>query len=54
MTAPRDMVVDGDADLRGLICDYLAASGYEVCGATNSREMDTHVRTAITTAFYST
>jgi len=23
------MVVDDDADLRGLICDYLAADGYK-------------------------
>jgi two-component system OmpR family response regulator len=40
MTTPRVMVVDDDADLRELICDYLAANGYEVCGAANSREMD--------------
>ncbi len=54
MTALSDMVVDDDADLRGMICDYLAADGYEVCGAANSREMDTHMRTAITTAIYLT
>ena len=54
MTATRDILVDDDADLRGLICDYLAANGYEVCGAANSREMDTHLRTAITTAIYLT
>jgi DNA-binding response OmpR family regulator len=54
MTAPRDMVVDDDADLRRLICDYLAANGYEVCGAANSGEIDTHLRTAITMAFYLT
>jgi len=54
MTAPRDIVVDDDADLRRLICDYLAANGYKVCGAANSREMDTHLRTAITTAVYLT
>ena len=40
MTAPRVMVVDDDADLRGLICDYLASNGYDVSGAANSREMD--------------
>jgi DNA-binding response OmpR family regulator len=45
------MVVDDDADLRGLICDYLAANGYKVCGAANSSEMDTHLRTAITMVF---
>jgi len=54
MTAPRDMVVYDDADLRGLICDYLAANGYKVCGAANSREMDTQLRTAITTTIYLT
>jgi DNA-binding response OmpR family regulator len=54
MTAPGDLVVDDDADLRGLICDYLAANGYKVCGGANSREMDTHLRTAITQAFYLT
>jgi DNA-binding response OmpR family regulator len=34
------MVVDDDADLRGLIRDYLASNGYAVSGAANSREMD--------------
>ena len=41
MTTPRVMVVDDDADLRELICDYLSSNGYEVCGAANSHEMDT-------------
>lgn len=40
MTTPRVMVVDDDADLRELICDYLSANGYEVDGAANTREMD--------------
>jgi two-component system, OmpR family, response regulator len=40
MTTPRVMVVDDDADLRGLICAYLSSNGYEVQGAANSREMD--------------
>ncbi|MCB1688285.1 MAG: response regulator [Halioglobus sp.] len=43
MTTPRVMVVDDDADLRELICEYLTANGYEVCGAANSREMDVHL-----------
>jgi two-component system OmpR family response regulator len=37
------MVVDDDADLRGLICEYLSSHGYEVHGAANSHEMDTHL-----------
>jgi len=40
MTMPRVMVVDDDADLRGLICEYLSSNGYEVHGAAHSREMD--------------
>lgn len=41
MTAPRIMVVDDDADLRQLICEYLSRNGFEVSGAANSREMNT-------------
>jgi two-component system, OmpR family, response regulator len=43
MTTPRVMVVDDDADLRELICEYLFANGYEVHGAANGREMDAHL-----------
>ncbi len=40
MSTPKVLVVDDDADLRGLICDYLSANGYSVTTAANSREMD--------------
>jgi len=40
MTASRVMVVDDDADLRKLICEYLSSNGYDVHGAANAREMD--------------
>ena len=43
MTTPKVMVVDDDADLRGLICEYLSSHGYDVHGAANSREMDAHL-----------
>lgn len=40
MTTSRVMVVDDDADLRKLICEYLSSNGYDVHGAANAREMD--------------
>jgi two-component system OmpR family response regulator len=43
MTTPRVMVVDDDADLRELICDYLSSNGFEVHGAGNSQEMNAHL-----------
>ena len=36
----RLLVVDDDAELRTLIADFLAASGYEVTSAANAIEMD--------------
>ncbi|MDB5690830.1 MAG: DNA-binding response regulator [Sphingomonas bacterium] len=38
--AARILVVDDDADLRGLIADFLAANGLEVRTAGNGSEMD--------------
>jgi len=43
MTTARVMVVDDDADLRQLICEYLSSNGYEVHGAANSRALDAHL-----------
>jgi len=40
MSVAKVLVVDDDADLRELICDYLSANGYTVTAAANSREMD--------------
>ncbi len=46
MTSPRILVVDDDADLRHLICDYLSANDYEVDSAGNGREMNGHLAAA--------
>lgn len=43
MSRPKILVVDDDADLRELICDYLSANGYEVDSAADAREMDTRL-----------
>ena len=38
--APRILVVDDDAELRGLIADFLSGNGLDVRGAANGAEMD--------------
>jgi two-component system OmpR family response regulator len=38
--APRILVVDDDADLRGLIADFLGQNGLDVRAAANAVEMD--------------
>jgi len=43
MSEPKVLVVDDDADLRELICDYLSSNGLDVSAAANSEEMDTHL-----------
>ena len=40
MSSATVLVVDDDADLRELICDYLSSNGYQVQGAANAGEMD--------------
>ena len=37
---PRILVVDDDADLRALVCDFLGANGLDVAGAANGVAMD--------------
>ncbi|MEY2943327.1 MAG: hypothetical protein RLY97_1341 [Pseudomonadota bacterium] len=39
-SAARILVVDDDAELRKLICDYLAGAGLDVVGAGDAVEMD--------------
>jgi two-component system OmpR family response regulator len=41
----RILVVDDDADLRGLVSDFLRANGLEVESAANGAEMDTRMAT---------
>ncbi len=43
MSAPKIMLVDDDADLRQLMCDYLSANGFAVTGAANGQEMNAHL-----------
>lgn len=40
MTPPSVLVVDDDAELRGLVADFLAANGLGVATAANGAEMD--------------
>ncbi len=41
VTGPKILLVDDDADLRKLICDYLAANGFEMSAAADGVEMNT-------------
>lgn len=41
VTGPKILLVDDDADLRKLICDYLAANGFEMSAAADGAEMNT-------------
>jgi two-component system, OmpR family, response regulator len=43
MSNARVLVVDDDADLRQLICEYLGANGLAVQGAANAAELDTRL-----------
>ncbi len=42
-SAARIMVVDDDAELRKLICDYLTSAGMDVVSAGDAVEMDRHL-----------
>jgi two-component system OmpR family response regulator len=44
--APRVLVVDDDADLRGLVSDFLGSNGMAVDAAANGAEMDAKLASA--------
>ena len=37
---PRILVVDDEADIRHLICDFLSKDGYELCACSGADELD--------------